>query len=262
MTRLNAAKAVMDEAAQDIQNLFSACSTINISRTIQVGWQSHGGNTLATGGLSGGMPFMNWDQDNSSSFFVDTSPADESEFSAFPNDQRTINGGQNVNVEDRHYSNFLGTSAASNSDMLSVATHELMHSLGVLSSNLAALNTDADAELDLLALGNEYDVEFSGGHTTETLPWDGPGSLNGDYYPNVIGPSIISGTRGLLTDIDALLLANVLGISGDDFACVSQPHNTIMAVPEPSAFLAVGLICLACCMSRYRRVHALLEEWC
>lgn len=246
-TRLAAARGVMDEAASMIEGFFSACSSISYSRTIEVGWDSHGGSTLATGGIrsSGGVVTgtLDWDQD-SSTFFVDTTPDDVSEFTASPRDTRTVVYGSNdpLNVEDRHYANFLGTDAASHADMLSTALHEIMHAMGGLSNAFSALDVGSDGDIDLTALGRTYEVPYTGGHTTTTLPWDGPGLLGGSYYPNVIGPATVSGTRNLMSDLDVLLLAHVIGISGDDFACVSQPHGTITAVPEASGFLLFALI--------------------
>ncbi len=265
--RLNAAIAVMDQAVADIESLFTNCTDVQINQTIAVGWASHGGNTLATGGaswngsnqLTGGT--LNWDNDGSSTFFTDLTPADHSEFSASANDLRTMefsSNGIQVNVEDRYYANFLGTAAADNSDMYSVAVHEIMHALGVLDTYplYSQLDLGSDGDLDLVADGTTYEVAYSGGHTTISLPWDGPGSLGGTYYPNVIGPSIVSGTRGQLTDIDALLLANIHGFGASDFSCVTQPHGTIQlnAIPEPNSLGVLVLGSLIYLTRRRRRV--------
>ena len=253
--RLNAAKGVMNQAKSMLEGLFSNCNDVNISHTISVGWASHGGSRLATGGtgwLGNNSPApltsgtIEWDNDGSSVFFVDPTPADNSEYTASANDTRSKNfGGTNINVENRFYANFSGT-VAENSDMLSTAIHEMMHAVGVIDTypNYSALDTNApSADLELTADGNTYNVGYTGGHTNETLDWDGPGMLSGSYYPNVIGPATVSGTRGLLTDLDALLLANLHGWGdNNNFACVNQPFGTITTIPEPGAALCMLLV--------------------
>lgn len=240
--RIAAAKTVIEHARDEIEDLFANCTDASVTQTIDVSWLGLGGNTLAQGGtgwtgsnqLVGGI--LRWDNDGSSTFFVDLTPGLNEEFTASGNDTRTIDfGGIDVNVEDRWYANFINSDAGNNSDMLSVAIHEMLHALGVLGAYppYANLDVGGDGDLDLFAEGNFFEVSYSGGHTTFTLSWDGPGSLGGNYYPNVIGPSIVTGTRGLLTDIDALLLANMHGFGDSDFNCVNQPHSTIpIAVPE------------------------------
>ncbi len=249
-TRLAAGRAVMDQAASDIMAIFSADTAVTVSQTVSVSWASLDGLTLAEGGtswngsnqLTGGL--LNWDNDGSSVFFIDTSPSDNTEFTSFTTDQRSINfGGTNINVEDRWYSSFSG--AANNSDLYSVAVHEIMHALGVLGGvtpypPYAALDVGSDGDLDLTAAGNTYEVMYSGGHTTESLSWDGPGSLTGTYYPNVIGSSTVNGTRGRLTDLDALILANIHGFGASDFSVINQPFNTI-PIPEPKTTILLAL---------------------
>jgi hypothetical protein len=244
MDRLDAAVAVMEEAADCIENLFVNCTDVQVSQTIDVGWAPLGGPTLATGGtgwngsnqLAGGT--LTWDSDGSSSFFADLTPADSVEYTASPNDTRTMNfNGTDNNVEDRHYANFSGTAAGDHSDMLTTAKHEIMHALGVLGTYplYAQLDPDNDGDLDLVADGNTYEVAYSGGHTTISLPWDGPGSLgNGIYYPNLIGPGTIRGTRGGITDIDTLLLANIHGFGAGDFPVSINPSVPFHSVPFPS----------------------------
>lgn len=248
-TRLEAAKSVMNQAASYWENTFAGCSALDFTHNISVGWDALPGETVAQGGASwSGGPgnpiissFINWDTDASSSFFVDTTPGSNSEFSASPNDTRTTNlGGINLNVEDRWYANFLGTDAADNNDMLTVAMHEIMHTLGVLSAypNYTALDIDNDGSFfELMAAGITIPAAYDGGHVEALLAWNGPGSLPGDYHPNLIGPNSIPGTRSLITDLDALLLANLYGQTEHD--CINQPHGTI-PVPEPtSAFLVL-----------------------
>jgi hypothetical protein len=82
------------------------------------------------------------------------------------------------------------------------------------------------------------EVAFSGGHTTETLSKEVPGTLGGTYYPNVIGPAIVTGTRGLITDMDTLILANIHDQALDNYALVNQLFGTVPTpVPEPQLAL-------------------------
>ena len=269
--KLNAAKDVMQHAADILVGAFANCTDATVTQTINVGWgltasANMNNNVLATGGsswsgsspfpLSGG--FLSWDQSQMmgaafNQFFVDLTPNDNSEFgSSLGPDTRSVTlSGTAINAEDRHYSNFSGPAAGP--DMLSVAVHEMMHTLGVLSSypNYTVLDIDTDGDLDLMAAGATYETSYSGGHTTETLPWDGiggPGTVS-PYYPNVIGPATVSGTRGLLTDLDTLLLANIHGFgegTGNEFSCVAQPFGTI-PVPEPNgmALMLFGILAFA-----------------
>ncbi|MEM9409578.1 MAG: PEP-CTERM sorting domain-containing protein [Planctomycetota bacterium] len=242
--RLNAAIGVMDQAVADLEAIFANCTDVQLNQTISVGWQSHGGSTLATGGSSwngSNQLFngtLNWDSDGSSTFFTDLTPNDDIEYSASGNDTRSINfGGMDINVEDRHYANFTGTAAGLHSDLYSVVLHEIMHAIGILSSYplYATLDDGADGDLDLAASGNVFEVLYSGSHTVETLAWGGPGTLGGAYYPNIIGPSTVNGTRGRLTDLDALIIANVHGFGASDFSKINQPFGTIpVGIPEPS----------------------------
>lgn len=254
--RLNAARVVMDTAASMIENLFSGVPGPVISQTINVGWQSHGQGILATGGTNFynsapdylfGSGSLDWDMDGSSTFFVDTTPLENSEFTASAPSTRTIDlGGVSINAENRYYANFAGTDAANHTDMLSVAIHEIMHAVGALGGypKYANLDIGNNGTLDLVANGATYQVAYNGGHTTETMPWDGIGTLDGNYYPNVLGPSIITGTRGLLTDLDTLLLANIHDQALDDYDLVNQPFGTVPTpVPEPhSSILALAAL--------------------
>ena len=255
--KLTTARGVMDTAVSMIENLFSGATGPAVTQTINVGWESHSGNTLATGGTNyfvsaPNYPFgsgsLNWDMDGTSTFFVDSSPLNNSEFSASTPSTRTIDlNGFAINAENRYYANFAGTDAGNNTDMLSVAIHEIMHAVGVLGGypKFADLDIGSDGDLDLVANGATYQVAFSGGHTSETLPWDGPGTLGGSYYPNVIGPAIVTGTRGLLTDVDTLLLANIHDQALDDYALVNQPFGTVPTlVPEPQTAILTLLALL------------------
>lgn len=272
--KLNAAKDVMIHAGDILMGAFSNCTDVTVNQSIDVGWgipasSNTNNNVLATGGAgwSGSSPFpftsgfLSWDQSQTSgavplnTFFVDLTPADNVEFGSFGGpDTRTLNlSGTQINAEDRHYSSFNGSDdSATNSDMLTTSLHEIMHTLGVLSSypNYSVLDIGNDGDLDLMAAGATYEAIYSGGHTIETLPWAGPGGPMAlpTYYPNLIGPSTVTGTRSLLTDLDTLLLANINGFgegTGNEFACVDQPHDTI-PVPEPNgmALMVFGILAL------------------
>ncbi|WP_218933775.1 PEP-CTERM sorting domain-containing protein [Rubripirellula lacrimiformis] len=263
------ARAVVETAAAYWETAFANSSTSigwssnlggTITQTISVGWGGLGGSTLATGGTgwfgsdgrwSSGS--LTWDNDTSSSFFVDSTPTANEEWQQYSERDLTL-GGVDVNVERVHYDAPAGL-ARSNSDMLSVAIHEVGHALGFLGTQFPAFaDADLGSDNDIDVVGGVLDgaeIPFSGGHTSfaiespsDEFPYDpGGGGFFPpfDYGPNALSPSIVTGTRKLLTEAD---IASVGAFLGFDQSTINF-NPSVAAVPEPSTWaclLATGAL--------------------
>jgi hypothetical protein len=248
--RLAGAEQVIRQAAAYWENAYVACSDTQVNLTIDVTWNAIGGSTLARGGASWftnppyrlGDSYIEWDRDGSSSFYVDLQPSDNAEYNL--SSTRSSLLGQNINVEHVYFDANTSSSVFAHSDMLSVATHELGHSLGILSSypKYAALDAGSNGSLDLEANEATWEAPYVGGHLNNTLssfPSSFPARgffINGTHYPSVMGPLIVTGTRKLLSDLDVLLLANVHGFGSTDYSCVAEPFNTVTPSPPTGDF--------------------------
>lgn len=258
------ARAVIDQAASVWEDVFANSSSGLswasggvLTQNISVGWANQSGSTLATGGTgwfgsgqwtSGS---LNWDQDGSSSFFVDATPGDNSEWQQFSSRSLSL-GGVSVNVERVSY-DASSSLVRSNSDMLTVAIHEIGHALGWLGSyplyDAADLGNDNDIDITSGPF-NGADIPISGGHTNLSIgspgndakgagrsdfPYD-PGAgwfNNSNYNPTIMAPGLVTGVRYGLTEADILVVAEYLDF---DMATVN-----FTPIPEPSA-LAMLLV--------------------
>ncbi|MDB5297128.1 MAG: hypothetical protein JWO31_3111, partial [Phycisphaerales bacterium] len=230
------------QAAADYWTTAFAASTRSITQTLQVVWGPQTSTTAATGGTSWFVsppdyPFtggsLTFDNDGSTSFFVDPTPYGNTEWST-PNTSSQNLGSGSVNVE-RRYTGASGTATAPRVDMLSVAIHEIGHSLGLLSTYPRFANArDAD--------GNAADLDTTGPRVAGSqIPVTG-GHL--DIATASMAPSVTQGERKLLTAADILLLAEVQAF--DNVNLNPQP------VPEPAG--ALGAAALAGLLARRRRL--------
>lgn len=248
-TKQAAAQSVIQSAADYWMKAFEN-STVSLSHTISVGWGAEGGSTLATGGTSwsGSAPYpisngsLTWDNDGTSDFFVDLTPAENSEWAKASARSADLGGGL-VNVERVYYNAPSGSAARSNSDMLSTAIHEIGHALGFLNTypNYDALDVGNDGDLDL---SDGSEIVYSEGHHDYTLlapetpgfPFDNASIGGNPYYPTVMGPASYSGTRNLLTAVDILTVGGIHGFDN---------LNLNPLIPEPSSalLLTAGTTC-------------------
>ncbi|MEM6504714.1 MAG: PEP-CTERM sorting domain-containing protein [Planctomycetota bacterium] len=243
---LNDAIAVMDHAAAIWEDVFAnAYSNLGwanngvISQTINVTWADQPDNVLATGGTSWfepgfafGTGSINWDGDNSSTFFVDPTPADNSEWRQTSERSQTL-GGVSVNIERVSY-DASSSSVFDNSDMLSVALHEMSHAIGFLGGYPLYSAADAGGDSDIDITSGAFDgaeipikpldrshTDFSIGSPgndakgtgRSDFPYD-PGTNswfnNSTYNPTVMSPILLSGVRYGLTEADILVAAEYL----------------------------------------------------
>ncbi len=274
------AQAVIESAADYWEEVFAGSNsalpwTTNVGGTltqnISVGWGSLGGSTLATGGTNWvvggnqtgrwGSGSLTWDNDGSSTFFVDTTPLDSVEWNQFSS--RDINlGGTSVNVERTYYDAPAG-SARNDFDMLTTAVHEIGHALGFLGTpypQFAAADLQSDGDIDIVGgplAGAE--IPFEGGHTEIMIDTPGNGDFPYDpgansffptvqYNPTLMGPSGFNGTRSLLTEADIAVVAQILQF---DQATVNFDAR-VAAVPEPST-ISLLAVCLVGVAGRRRR---------
>jgi len=226
-----------------------------LTQNISVGWGAQTGPTLASGGtgwyLSDGRwssGALTWDNDGSSEFYVDTDLTNSSEWNGASTRDKTFNG-VDINVERVHYDAPAGT-VRDNTDMLTVAIHEIGHALGFLGSFPAYAASDAGSDNDIDITSGAFNgaqIDIDGGHTDfqiQTPGTDFPYNPGGgsffplvDYYPNVMGPSVTTGTRKLLSEADIAIVAEFLEF---DMSTVNF-NPTLSVVPEPSSLSLLGV---------------------
>lgn len=125
--------------------------------TLTFSWGARPGSILAEHVLSaqGGTPNREtagtivFDNDGSSSWFLDPTPCANDEFTTGPTYTSSDLGGGSVNV-GRTYSGATG-SAAGRTDLFAVALHEIAHALGMSSANTSFVAENVDGDVDVTA---------------------------------------------------------------------------------------------------------------
>ncbi|MEO6593296.1 MAG: hypothetical protein ABIP94_00925 [Planctomycetota bacterium] len=172
--------------------------------TITYQWGPLSGGTLGLHSLvsQGGVPNretagnITFDNDGSSSWFLDPTPCANSEFTTGPTLTSANLGGGVLNT-GRTFTGGTG-SASGRTDLFSVCLHEIGHSLGLSSANTSFIAEAADLDIDVTAprpFPGSVIPTISGAHLNLT---------NALMFPS-IGTSL----RHLPTDADALSNAQV-----------------------------------------------------
>ncbi|HEY9650719.1 MAG TPA: hypothetical protein V6C95_08655 [Coleofasciculaceae cyanobacterium] len=199
----------------------------NFELTLNFSWapleRDLGVHTL---GAQGGTPnretmgFIRFDNDGSSSWFLDPTPHKNEEYRVFTSTSADLGGGD-INV-GRVYTSPVGD-AIGRFDLLSVAKHEIGHALGLSSANISFQAENVDRDIDVQAPrpfpGTEIPTR-DGAHLT----------LN----TSLMYPFFTPGMRKVPSGVD--ILANA------ELSEFNNVNLNPVHVPEPTATpLALGL---------------------
>ncbi len=190
---------------------------------------SYGWTAIASGGVlgqhtllsQGGSPNrelsakIEFDGDGTSSFFADSSPADNSEYLTYNETSQDFGGG--LMNKGRVFTGATGP-AATAIDLLSVAIHEIGHALGLSSANTSFIAGNGDLDVDVTS-----PRPFAG----SSLPTVSGAHLN--ISTSMMFPSVSTGVRKYLSDAD--IIANM------EISKFSQ----FGTVPEPASMVALGV---------------------
>lgn len=172
--------------------------------TLTFSWGPQSGSTLAAHNLTaqGGTPNREtagtivFDNDGSSSFFLDPTPCANNEFTTGPTYTSSDLGGGLINV-GRTYGGATG-SASGRTDLFAVALHEIGHALGMSSANSSFVAENTDGDIDVVS-----PLPFAG----SALPTVSGAHLN--IATSLLFPSISTGIRRWPTAADVLANAQI-----------------------------------------------------
>ncbi len=213
---------VFDAAADWWESVILDSHTI----TVNIGWGTLTGNTAAqTAVSSGAIPFtsatMTFDNDGSTAFFLDATPRDNTEYTAYTNFPADLGGG--VLSEGRVFSGATGPAVA-RFDLFSVVLHELGHALGFVDFPGAGLPMPDPLVIQSPLPHAGTTVQTSASHIDSTA------------HPNaLLVSSVRPSIRRYPSDIDILGTAQHIGFTQVDLVAAA-------AVPEPSAIYLLGLV--------------------
>ena len=212
--------------------------------TIDYAWSPLSGGTLGVHNLilEGGTPnreslgIIRFDSDLSSTWFIDPTPHENSEFLTFTETELDLGGGL-MNV-GRVFTDPTGD-AVGRFDLLSVAKHEIGHALGLSGDNTAfQLEIMGDGDIDIVggALDGAVLSTVSGAHL--------------DLTSALMFPTFGTGIRRIQSAVDILANCQISQFTN----CVLDPVHEVPA-PGALSLFVVGLAGLGF-MARRRRLAA------
>ena len=232
-------QTIMNTAA----DFWEAIFTTNFTLSIQYGWYPRT-SSVATHNLvsqnffsgretSGSIAF---DNDQSTVWFVDSTPTSHSEFSTYTEYTANLGGGT-INV-GKEYTG--GSGSAANHDLLTTAIHEIGHALGLSGSNINFILESGDDEVDVVS-----PRPFPG----TKVPLD-DSHVNLDHA--LMRSSRPSGVRRLPSTADILANAEIGNWTVASGAAFSMMN--FAAIPEPASgtMLASGILGLSLLRRRQR----------